>query len=185
MRHYLARSDHLLAAINCCSGAAFCVFAKRWFVLRALLDYRRAAFDLKDVNLGHFRRKYPDLMAAVRLLLLLPFVLTALLPKGFMPDVRADGGFTVTLCTTEGLRTVTLDANGVEIPPASDQDSPDDKTSHHCVFASIGAFAVPGKVSFVFGQEEIARQPVSFSAHVWTASTSRGRNFARAPPLIV
>ncbi len=63
-------------------------------------------------------------MAAARLLLLLPFLVTALVPKGYMPDVRADGGFTVTLCTTEGLRTVTLDANGAEIPPGSDEDSP-------------------------------------------------------------
>ncbi|QFT70480.1 hypothetical protein FIU93_27090 [Labrenzia sp. THAF35] len=122
-------------------------------------------------------------MAAARLLLLLPFLVTALVPKGYMPDVRADGGFTVTLCTTEGLRTVTLDANGAEIPPGSDEDSPAEKASRHCVFAGVGAFAAPDRVQFLFVQEEISRQPASLPAKVWASSTPRGRNFARAPPL--
>ncbi|MHA7774525.1 DUF2946 family protein [Roseibium sp. M-1] len=124
-------------------------------------------------------------MAAVRLLLLVPFIVSALLPKGFMPEVQAQGGFTVTLCTTEGLRTVSLDAAGHEIPPASDRDSPAGKASQHCVFAGIGAFAVPDIVPFVPAMELAARQPGPVLASVWTPHQGPGQHGARAPPLSV
>lgn len=72
-------------------------------------------------------------------LLLIPFVLTALMPQGYMPGKTADGGFTVTLCTADGIRTVTLDAEGRERPaPAGPQDD-QDRTHTPCVFAGIGA----------------------------------------------
>jgi len=124
-------------------------------------------------------------MAAVRVLLLLPFVLTALLPKGFMPDVQAQGGFTVTLCTTEGLRTVALDASGHEIPPASDRDGPTDKTSQHCVFAGVGAFAIPDFVPDIPGREPATRHSASVPAIVWLPYPRTGPHGARAPPLSV
>ncbi|WP_198338282.1 hypothetical protein [Labrenzia sp. VG12] len=73
-------------------------------------------------------------------LLLLPLLLAALLPQGYMPSVAEDGTFTVTLCTTDGLRTVTLDANGNEVPDApADEDDP---RAGHCLFASSSVLAL-------------------------------------------
>ena len=62
----------------------------------------------------HFRRTVQDMRRAVCGLLLVPFLLTALLPQGYMPALQDDGRFTVTLCTGDGLKTVMLDADGNE-----------------------------------------------------------------------
>ncbi|WP_156510459.1 DUF2946 family protein [Labrenzia sp. OB1] len=120
---------------------------------------------------------------AVRALLLLPFLLAGLVPQGYMPTVQADGGFTVTLCTTEGLKSITLDANGVEIPPGSGQEDPDHGASGKCLFAGVGAFAV---------LHEAPGFPLALSAApggrpalsgVRLSYLVRGQNDARAPPL--
>ena len=77
---------------------------------------------------------------AVATLLLLPFLLAALLPQGYMPSVTEDGTFTVTLCTTDGLRTVTLDANGNEVPDGPSEEG--DSRAGHCIFTSVASFAL-------------------------------------------
>ncbi|MCV0425846.1 MAG: hypothetical protein K5905_10255 [Roseibium sp.] len=114
-------------------------------------------------------------------LLLVPFALSALLPQGYMPTVQAEGGFTVTLCTTDGLRTVTLDANGVEIPPGSEED-PDTGAMEHCVFAGVGSYldsdrALDLKAPFTTTHLVQPLHPV-----VWSLSDVSGQNGARAPP---
>lgn len=88
----------------------------------------------------HRHRARTDLRQAVATLLLLPFLLAALLPQGYMPAVSEDGTFTVTLCTTDGLRTVTLDANGNEVPDAPADE--DDSRSGHCIFAGSSVLAL-------------------------------------------
>jgi hypothetical protein len=115
-------------------------------------------------------------------LLLLPFLLTALVPQGFMPSVQADGAFTVTLCTTDGLRTVTLDASGEEIPDPSEHDEDGSSALEHCVFAGIGAFLDAPQATVIGARRDDA--VVSVSAHhgIWLPATIAGSLGARAPP---
>lgn len=98
-----------------------------------------------------------------------------------MPSVQAEGGFTVTLCTTEGIRTVTLNANGVEIPPGSDEE-PETGAMEHCVFAGVGAFLEAGKQPEVALPDVIAQQKPFPQAIAWRQSAVLGQNGARAPP---
>jgi len=131
----------------------------------------------------HIRHNYPDMRQAVIGLLLLPFLLAALLPQGYMPAVTGDGTFTVTLCTSDGLRTVTLDTNGREVPdtPADDGDA----TGGLCIFAGIGQFAAlqaaPG-LSAPASADQAANGPVpdSLQAAVFTGALG-----ARAPPALL
>lgn len=81
-----------------------------------------------------------DMRQVVATLLLLPFLLAALLPQGYMPSVAEDGTFTVTLCTTDGLRTVTLDASGNEVPDGPVDE--DDPRAGHCIFANSSVLAL-------------------------------------------
>ncbi|WFE89365.1 hypothetical protein K1718_24950 [Roseibium porphyridii] len=129
-----------------------------------------------------FRKTGPDSIKVIRTLLLLPFLFVALLPKGFMPAVQADGTFTVTLCTAEGLRTVTLDANGAEIP--SDSDSDDDALKH-CVFAVAGVFALLHACAGCWDAPRNSEQHVPFQTMVWVTRSSTGQHGARAPPRLV
>jgi hypothetical protein len=131
--------------------------------------------------LKQFRLKFPDVKSAVFALLFLPFVFNALVPQGFMPSVQAEGGFTVTLCTTEGLRTVTLDANGVEVPPGSDEE-PETGTMEHCVFAGVGAFLDSGKQPEVALPGLPAQQQPVLQTIAWRQAAVHGQNGARAPP---
>ncbi len=115
-------------------------------------------------------------------LLLLPFLFTALVPQGFMPAVQADGGFTVTLCTTDGLRTVTLDANGLEIPAPSEDDEDSSLARGHCVFAGVGAFVdTPQATGFDF-RPHISGVSNSGYLGIWLPTTIAGSLGARAPP---
>ncbi|MEM9634084.1 MAG: DUF2946 family protein [Pseudomonadota bacterium] len=132
----------------------------------------------------HFRLKFPELKSVVAALLFLPFVLTAFIPQGFMPSVQAEGGFTVTLCTTDGLRTITLDANGVEIPPGSDED-PDTGAMEHCVFAGVGSFLDTVETPQVALPSVLAQQASVLRTITWWPSAVSGQHGARAPPHVV
>ncbi|MCK7615587.1 DUF2946 family protein [Roseibium sediminicola] len=130
----------------------------------------------------YFRQNYPEMRQAV-IGLLLPFLLVALLPQGYMPAVTDGGTFTVTLCTSEGLRTVTLDANGQEVPdgPAGDENG----SAGLCVFAGIGQFAafhaaphLPTPLST--GQEANGLVPDSLRSAIYTGALG-----ARAPPVLL
>lgn len=116
-------------------------------------------------------------------LLLLPFLLAALVPQGYMPAVAGDGTFTVTLCTSDGLRTVTLDASGREIPdgPVDDRDG----ASGPCLFSGLGQHAtlqsapvLPGLAAA--GQHEGGIVPGSLRAAAHTGILG-----ARAPPVLL
>lgn len=76
-------------------------------------------------------------------------VLRALVPAGAMPDARAlaDGQFSLVICTTEGMRAITLDSDGTphENAPGDAEEAPP------CPWAPAGAAAIalaaPGVVS--------------------------------------
>lgn len=129
------------------------------------------------------RQNYREMRQAVIGLLLLPFLLVALLPQGFMPAVTDGGTFTVMLCTSEGLRTVTLDASGQEVPdgPAGDENG----SSGLCIFAGIGQFAalhaapdLPTPASTV--QKAAGLVPDSLHAAAYSGALG-----ARAPPVLL
>lgn len=114
-------------------------------------------------------------------ILLLPFLLVSALPKGVMPATTGDGWITVTICTTDGLRSIVLDETGQEVPA-----DPNDDTSpgNHCVFSFLGSDAVaPGAVK--------ARLSGAHGASLWPIGTGpqihpRTVNLpgARAPPVL-
>ncbi|WP_150525363.1 DUF2946 family protein [Roseibium sediminis] len=83
-------------------------------------------------------------------LLLLPMLLSAVIPQGFMPTTTEDGYISVTLCTTEGLRTVLLNEEGAEVSPAKGQDLPENqrRAGEHCLFAATVALSLPEQVRF-------------------------------------
>lgn len=88
------------------------------------------------------RNKTNKLRRVAATVLLLPLLLVALVPQGFMPTVSSDGWFTVTICTTDGLRTVTLDENGQEVPgPAGQTD--ENAAGEHCLFTTLTVLAAP------------------------------------------
>jgi Protein of unknown function (DUF2946) len=114
-------------------------------------------------------------------MLLLPLLLVALIPQGFMPTASSEGWFTVTLCTTDGLRTVTLDENGQEVPDPAGQSN-DQAAGEHCLFSTFSVFAAP----FHADPNSL---PVIRKSDDWPSDTSRSlpEKFrqvpgARAPP---
>ncbi|EFO33054.1 conserved hypothetical protein [Roseibium sp. TrichSKD4] len=118
-------------------------------------------------------------------LLLLPMLLSALIPQGFMPTTTDDGYISVSLCTTEGLRTVLLNAQGVEVDPADQPNVPRDQrqTTNHCLFASFVALGLPEHGELA---KPIAKSSVEVSKLTDFLLALRGSHRpvgARAPPV--
>lgn len=118
-------------------------------------------------------------------LLLLPMLLSALIPQGFIPTTTDDGYFSVSLCTSEGLRTVLLNAQGIEVAPADQPNVPQDQrqTADHCLFASFVALGLPehGKLA-----KPVANSSVEVSKLTDFLLALRGTHRpvgARAPPV--
>lgn len=114
------------------------------------------------------------------MLLMLPFFMSALVPQGYMPALQADGSFTVTICTPEGFRTVTLDANGVEIPAPSDEDEP--AALDHCVFAGVGAFLASQQAYGVGPHPDEHKTALPLRDIALVKAAIAGTLGARAPP---
>ncbi len=114
-------------------------------------------------------------------LLLSLFVLRALVPVGYMPDFSAvaQGVFKVVICSASGAKTLTVDADGHEVPSKSDlsHDQP-------CAFAGLTKFATPVLATVVVDPPAIAPQPV-VSAHAELRPPVRAGPAlgSRAPPL--
>ena len=72
-------------------------------------------------------------------------LLSALIPQGFMPSTTEEGYISVTLCTTEGMRTVLLNEQGAEVAPLRVPDLPEEqrRAAEHCLFATTLALALP------------------------------------------
>ena len=99
-----------------------------------------------------------------------------------MPSLQKDQGFTVVLCTPDGMRTITLDADGKELP-SGPTGGDDGKASSHCVFSGVGAVVVP--VLAPDGVLPVVASAASlfFAEDPRPSSLNRGQNGARAPPL--
>lgn len=72
-------------------------------------------------------------------LLVVTFALRAIIPVGYMPDFGAlsKGVLSVTICTTQGLKTISVDADGKTLPGKKHQDQ-----NHPCAFAGIAQVAI-------------------------------------------
>ncbi|WP_310620573.1 DUF2946 family protein [Flexibacterium corallicola] len=69
-------------------------------------------------------------------LLLFALLLSSLIPTGMMPGSNTDGTFTVILCTSSGLRHITMNSDGKEVPPISEEER------NPCIYSSVlGAHA--------------------------------------------
>jgi len=73
-------------------------------------------------------------------LLAFAFVLRALIPVGFMPDLAAarDGNFRVIICTVHGMMTAEVDDTGRIVPEKTDA-----KAAQQCVFSVLGTLLLP------------------------------------------
>ncbi|WP_420412316.1 hypothetical protein [Roseibium sp.] len=98
-----------------------------------------------------------------------------------MPASTGDGWFTVTICTTDGLRTVVFDETGQEVPTDQNEDT---STSNHCVFSFFGSDIVAPDIASgrEFGVPAILPWPVSTAQQIRRKITSRLG--ARAPPFL-
>lgn len=73
-------------------------------------------------------------------LLAAAFVLRALVPVGYMPDLAAaaQGEFKVVICTVHGILTVAVDDTGKVVPGKTDS-----KTGQQCTFGVLGTLMLP------------------------------------------
>lgn len=117
--------------------------------------------------------------------LLVPYLLLALVPTGYMPDVSPDGHFNIVICTANGPQSVALTEDGGVVP--DDERDGDTKQSVDglCAFSMLAAQALPASA-------DLAAVPVvSGSSPSWPARfqpvsrPSRLPLGARAPPAAV
>lgn len=82
-----------------------------------------------------------SLRSLVLLAMLLPFLMAALIARGVMPGLSAEGGFTVVLCTADGPVSHRLAADGGDAPPAGGG------AGHPCAHATAhAAFTLPAAI---------------------------------------
>jgi len=134
---------------------------------------------------GRFKFGIRNITSAVRSLVMLPFFLFALVPQGFMPSAGGGGGFTVVLCTKYGVKTVTLDANGVEIQSDSGKDDSGSSATGHCLFAGVGTFVAPARVSLAGPSIVALPRSNPLRPLAWRPASVGGQLGARAPPVPV
>ncbi|WP_417773416.1 DUF2946 family protein [Stappia sp.] len=123
----------------------------------------------------------PELTLALVVLL----VLSSLMPRGMMPGRDADGHISVVLCTSEGLRTVLLDASGREVEEPLNPDDPDERHASLCVFAPVVTALAAADISFDLPAPPASAptrelQPAAFHPH-WQGLPLG----ARAPPRLL
>ncbi|WP_339856656.1 DUF2946 family protein [uncultured Nisaea sp.] len=92
-----------------------------------------------------FRNGSYRVRLAARLTLLL-FILRAVIPVGYMPDLQAlaDGGVEIVICTPSGIETIRVGPDGRPIGPSDKKDNGQSATPEcpfHAAFAH--AFTVP------------------------------------------
>lgn len=92
----------------------------------------------------------------IRLLALLPFLVTSLLPVGLMPAVTGDGALTLVICTPDGPQERSVPVSG----PASDEQP--EKVFERCLFSlHAAAIVMP---TLVRGAEPVAFAAASIPA---------------------
>lgn len=146
---------------------------------------RALSTSLKDVW------RHAGLRGIAAWLTLFSVLLWSLVPSGFMPGVTDDGRFTIVICSPDspdGFRTITLDADGAEIPAGADWPTDDHRESDHaspCIFAVGLALAAPAGPLPLSGVLPQAR-PLAFPGVSWALAAISLRPLgARAPPSLV
>lgn len=131
-----------------------------------------------------------EFAAAARILLLLPMLLGLLVPHGYMPDVTPDGRITVVLCTSNGLQTVSLNADGTAVGedhtlPSKGGKEGSQVSSGLCAFAAAASLAVifSAPAEFSLPGQRLVHQPVPVKLAL--KSGIPGRRGARAPPVVL
>ena len=112
-------------------------------------------------------------------LLVTIFALRALVPVGFMPEVRADGQLAVVICTASGFKTLDLHVTG------SQNEQHKKHKSEHCAFSGLGhvSFAVTEAQNFFFREFAIAGAP-TLATFVLPPPRAGPILGSRAPPLL-
>lgn len=120
---------------------------------------------------------------ATRALLLIPLFLSALIPAGYMPGVNGNGEYTVVICTSDGLQTVTITD-----PSFSGQNHNDDVPEEQ-THKGLCAFSVFNVLAFVGAYETdlngyLEKQSIwqGFSSQILDHRRAHQRPDARAPP---
>ena len=107
-------------------------------------------------------------------LVLFLFLLRALVPPGYMPDLAAaqDGIITLVICSPDGLRTISLDENGNPVEPG---EAPEEhQRQQHCPFASVGSIDLP----------PAAKEPTLFVFAMQAALWSPQTGFSGERPIV-
>ncbi len=118
---------------------------------------------------------------ALGAVLLLAMLVSVVVPSGYMPSTAPDGSYTVVICTQDGFRTVTLDANGVEIPEESEENS-SSVSSSFCIFGSCITFAPYPAVQLALEALDGSAVTVAFFTNARRERQILGHRNARAPP---
>lgn len=113
-------------------------------------------------------------------LLLVALVIRALVPLGFMPDIRAlgNGDIKIVICTADGAKSVSVDPDG--------QPRPDKGASSHdfaCAFGKPVALAIPSQeMPELNGPAAVSRWATSLSNAHPAVSRSGPPLGSRGPP---
>jgi hypothetical protein len=73
--------------------------------------------------------------------LLIAAMLRGLMPTGFMPAIAADGSFEIVICSSSGLKTISVTPGGEPVPSAAQQsdrqNSDGSSVQQPCVFGGL------------------------------------------------
>lgn len=128
------------------------------------------------------------LMKAARVLLLLPLLLASLFPAGIMPNVDASGSFSVVICTSDGLRTVTFDSKGNDVSKGENDPLQDDdgQSTGLCVFSVLsGAIGILHVVTDIVAFDGAGGKVAIFATIRLPGFTNSRALGARAPPPVL
>lgn len=119
--------------------------------------------------------------------LLFAFVVRALVPVGFMPDLAAarDGTFKIVICTSNGLAVLGVDENGNPTDVSPNNGPITKHTGDPCVFSGMTPFALGADVAALTVPLAYAAPAVSprsgFALPPVRAGPALG---SRAPPVL-
>lgn len=117
--------------------------------------------------------------AHITFFLVLVLAVRSLLPSGFMLQADAgDGSFEIVICTSSGLKQITVDADGAPLP-----SKPQHVDHGLCAFAAAGAAAViSDPPPSLAGAVEHASTTYTLAVALFTETPKPGATSARGPP---
>ena len=127
-------------------------------------------------------RLHQEIWRSVARVVIALFLLRAMIPVGFMPDLKAlqDGRVEITLCTADGLKTVLAESPGHSKDSGQDRSSDSNKpvAGDHCPFGSVATQAVALAAA---GTATSATD--AYVGPVFPAFDPSPRDVAQGPPL--